>query len=223
MGTARDTAVLRQAASLLLAYPDADFRERLPLVEQGLRALPGSQARDALLGLCRHTATESPLDLGMHYVEAFDMRGKRTPHMTFYLDGDTRRRGHTLAAIKEIYTGCGWELSPRELPDHLAVILEFAARGDAEWGETLLHYFRPGLDLLGAALHEYATPYAAVLDAVRATLPPPGPEQEEAVRRLARLGPPAEAVGLDGYGGPVDLGMPGVGSPVNSGILGGAR
>ncbi|TDQ52975.1 nitrate reductase molybdenum cofactor assembly chaperone [Actinorugispora endophytica] len=209
----RTRAVLRRAASLLIGYPDARFYEHLPIVRQALADLPESGPRDALLAFCAHAEAEPALDLGAHYVHTFDTRRRRALHMTYYTDGDTRRRGHALARVKEIYAGCGWELDPGELPDHLAVVLEFAAIGDAEWGEALLVRFQPGLELLRAGLHETGTPYADVLDAIGDTLPPPGKEEREAALRLAELGPPAEDVGLDAYGKPVDLGMPGVGAP----------
>ncbi|MBB6171853.1 nitrate reductase delta subunit [Nocardiopsis mwathae] len=207
--SATDRAVLRQAASVLLGYPDSTLRERLPLVRRALAELPPSGAARALDGFCAHAEAAPDLELGAHYVRTFDLRRRRTLHMTFYTDGDTRRRGHALAHVKAVYTGCGWQPDPSELPDHLAVLLEFAARCDAEWGETLLLRFRPGLELLRTALHAHETPYAAVLDAVDATLPATAEAERAAARRLARTGPPTEAVGLSGYGAPTPLDLPG--------------
>lgn len=209
----RTVAVLRRSASVLLGYPGTEFYGLLPTVRAALEELPESAARTSLLGFCAHARTEPRLDLGAHYVHMFDMRRRRALHMTFYTDGDTRRRGHALARVKEIYAGCGWGLASGELPDHLAVLLEFTAIGDAGWGEALLLRFQPGLELLRAGLHEHRTPYAGVLDAVCATLPPPGREERAAARRLAELGPPAEDVGWEPYGTPVNLGMPGMGVP----------
>ncbi|WP_304455239.1 nitrate reductase molybdenum cofactor assembly chaperone [Nocardiopsis sp. YSL2] len=205
----RTDAVLRQSASLLLGYPDEGLYEVLPLVRAALEDLPGGDPARGLLDLIRHLEGTVPLEAGAHYVHTFDMRRRRALHLTFYTDGDTRRRGHALARLKEVYGSHGWELDARELPDHLAVVLEFAARGDAATGSALLRHFQPGLELLRAALHAHGTPYAAVPDAVCATLPPPGEEERAAVERLAMAGPPAEDVGLDAYGSPVDLGMPG--------------
>jgi nitrate reductase delta subunit len=63
----------------------------------------------------------------------------------------------------------------------------------------LLREHRAGLELLRLALHDTASPYADLLDAVSATLPDPSPRDREAVLRLAAEGPPAEEVGLEGY------------------------
>jgi nitrate reductase molybdenum cofactor assembly chaperone NarJ/NarW len=206
-----EKAVIRQSAAMLLTYPDRAFYDRLPLVRAAAAGLEARSVRERLTEFCEHAGGTSELKLGENYVATFDLKRKRALHLTYYTDGDTRRRGHALARIKEIYGACGWRLDAVELPDHLAVVLEFAARGDAVQGERLLGRFQSGIELLRAALHDCASPYAAVLDAVAATLPPPDEARREAAR-LAAAGPPAEDVGLDPYGsasdGEVPLGMP---------------
>ncbi|GAA1683991.1 hypothetical protein GCM10009830_34060 [Glycomyces endophyticus] len=196
--------VIRQAAAMLLCYPDRAFLDRLPLVRAAVAEQEPGEARESLTAFCAYALQRTELELGGEYVRTFDLKRRRALHLTYYTDGDTRRRGHALARIKEIYGACGWRLDAAELPDHLAVVLEFAARGDREQGERLLVRFQPGIELLRASLE--GSPYAAVLDAVAATLPPPDEARREAAR-LAAAGPPAEDVGLDPYGA-VRLGMP---------------
>jgi nitrate reductase molybdenum cofactor assembly chaperone NarJ/NarW len=200
-------AVIRQAAAVLLCYPDRDFFERLPLVRAAVAETGPGEAREALTAFCAYAAGATELELGAAYVRTFDLKRRRALHLTYYTDGDTRRRGHALARIKEIYAACGWRLEPGELPDHLAVVLEFAARGDAVQGLRLLEAFQPAIELLRAALRECGSPHAAVLDAVAATLPPSDEARREATR-MAAAGPPAEDVGLDPFDGKVRLGMP---------------
>jgi len=82
-------------------------------------------------------------------------------------------------------------------PDHLPAVLEFAALDDPAAqaaGERLLVAHRAGIDALQRALAAADTPYAQVLDAVRATMPAwrPG-ERVEPERPLLEL------VGLDAY------------------------
>jgi nitrate reductase delta subunit len=105
-----------------------------------------------------------------------------------------------LLQIKHLYRRAGLVLDDAELPDHLAVVLEFAATGDPVRGERLLTQYRPGLELIRLALEDAASPYAAVLQAVGATLPPVAAADRAAVLRLAQQGPPTEEVGLDPYG-----------------------
>ncbi|WP_205325822.1 nitrate reductase molybdenum cofactor assembly chaperone [Glycomyces sp. YM15] len=200
--------VIRQAAAMLLSYPDRAYFERLPLVRVAVAETEPGEAREALTAFCAYANGKTDLELGAEYVRTFDLKRRRALHLTYYTDGDTRRRGHALARIKEIYAACGWHLDPGELPDHLGVVLEFTARGDAAQGLRLLEAFQPGIELLRAALHDCGSVYAAVLDAVAATLPPSDEARREATR-MAAAGPPVEDVGLDPYGtGAVPLGMP---------------
>lgn len=165
--TVPSETVVRQAAALLLAYPDAGFFERLPLIRQAVAELKGRTGAPQLERFCDHAQSVPPLELGAHYVDTFDLKRRRTLHLTFYTDGDTRRRGHALSDIKQVYASRGWAPAAGELPDHLAVMLEFAARGDAELGVGLLNRFQPALELLSAALREHGTRYADVVGTER--------------------------------------------------------
>lgn len=184
-------AVTHQSASVLLGYPDEGFFERLPLVARAVAELPKGPARTELLEFCEHAASTPEFELCAHYADVFDPRCRRALHMTHYTDGDTRRRGHALAEIERAYAECGWRSHARELPDHLTVMLEFTARGDADIGLELLVDHRTGLDLLTDALREHGTPYARVVEAIRYTLPAP---------RRAEVGSPGEDVGMEPHG-----------------------
>ncbi|MCK2213083.1 nitrate reductase molybdenum cofactor assembly chaperone [Actinomadura sp. ATCC 31491] len=177
--------VLWQAAAHLLAYPDERFWRRLPLIRQAAEPhFAAFLARIAELG---------PGELAAHYVETFDLDRRCCLYLTYYADGDTRRRGESLAALKRRYRAAGWELLEDELPDFLPVVLEFAALDPA--GAEVLREHQVGLELLRAALGERGSPYAEVVGAVCGALPPPTAEQRAAARRLAAGGPPAETVG----------------------------
>jgi nitrate reductase delta subunit len=93
-------------------------------------------------------------------------------------------------------------MESRELPDHLTVMLAFAALAPPGHGEALLAQHRPAIELLRLSLHDLESPYAHVLDAVAACLPPLSVQERGEVVRLAREGPPDEAVGLEPYGPP---------------------
>ncbi|MEU6999477.1 nitrate reductase molybdenum cofactor assembly chaperone [Nonomuraea sp. NPDC046570] len=179
-------AVVRQAAAHLLAYPDEHFRQRLPMI----RAAAGRHYADFLREIDRLGAGE----LAAHYVETFDLRRRCCLYLTYYSDGDTRRRGESLTALKARYRAAGWELCEDELPDYLPVVLEFAALDPA--GEEILREHRAGLELLRTALHERRSPYGLLVDTVAATLPPVTDAERAAALLLARQGPPAESVGV---------------------------
>ena len=200
-----------QVQSLLLAYPDEQFEQHLALVARVAAALPEPVARP-LLGFTRHAEQTTLADLAAAYVATFDHRKRCCPYLTYYAHGDTRKRGIGLLRLKQTYAAAGWRLSDDELPDHLAVVLEFAAT-DPVAGVRLLCEHRAGLELLRLALSEDGSPWRQVLDSVSATLPALAGDDREAVMRLASEGPPEEQVGLDPYASPVFLPDPVVGGP----------
>ncbi|GAA2393450.1 nitrate reductase molybdenum cofactor assembly chaperone [Dactylosporangium salmoneum] len=188
-----------QAQSLLLAYPDEQFTGHLDLVRRVAAALGGPVGTP--LGRFAAHAARTPLpELAAEYVATFDHRRRCCLFLTYYTHGDTRNRGMALLRLKQAYAAAGLRLTDEELPDHLAVLLEYAA-AEPDAGAALLIEHRAGLELLRAALHDAGSPWADVLDSVSATLPPLGDERT-AVARLAAQGPPAEQVGLAPFAPP---------------------
>jgi nitrate reductase molybdenum cofactor assembly chaperone NarJ/NarW len=190
-----------QAASLLLGYPDEELRGRLELIRRASSELPdrvGGPLRECVdqLGL-------APLEeLEADYVDTFDTRRRHNLFLTYFAHGDTRKRGMALLRFKQTYLASGFELTDSELPDHLCVVLEYAATIDRERGRELVLDHRAGLELLRISLAEAGSRWAGAVEAVTATLPPLQGEEWEAVRRLAAEGPPEEEVGLTPYATP---------------------
>ncbi|MFJ2952569.1 nitrate reductase molybdenum cofactor assembly chaperone [Streptomyces sp. NPDC087226] len=200
-----------QVQSLLLAYPDERFEQRLALAARVAATLPEPVAHP-LLRFTAHAGRTAGADLATAYVATFDHRKRCCPYLTYYAHGDTRKRGLALLRLKQTYAAAGRRLTDDELPDHLAVVLEFAATDPAA-GHRLLTEHRAGLELLRLALTDDAAPWSHVLDSVSATLPALAGDDREAVLRLAAQGPPEEQVGLDPYASPVFLPDPVVGGP----------
>jgi nitrate reductase delta subunit len=190
-----------QAASLLLGYPDEEQRGRLDLVRRAAASLP-----DRVGGPLRATAdalAAAPVDeLERDYVETFDQQRRHNLFLTYFAHGDTRKRGVALLRFKQTYLASGFTLPDTELPDHLCVVLEYAALVDQDAGRQLLLDHRAGLELLRISLVEAGSRWAGAVEAVSATLPALAGDEVDAVRRLAAEGPPEEEVGLTPYGTP---------------------
>ena len=180
--------------SLLLRYPD----ERVVAATADVASLEPGRVRDAL----ERFVAEWTGDRAAIYVETFDLRRRATLELTYYAHGDTRERGMALLRLKKLYRAAGLPMSSRELPDHLTVMLAFAALAPAGHGKALLAEHRPAIELLRLSLHDVESPYAHVLDAIAAGLPALSVGDRTEVARLAREGPPDEAVGLEPYGPP---------------------
>ncbi|GAB1640612.1 nitrate reductase molybdenum cofactor assembly chaperone [Krasilnikovia sp. MM14-A1259] len=183
-----------QAQSLLLGYPDDQLYARLGLLGRVADSLPGPVGQP-LRGFLAHLGCTDAGRAAADYVATFDHRKRCCLFLTYYAHGDTRKRGMALLRLKQTYAAAGLHLVDDELPDHLAVVLEYAATAP-EPGHQLLTEHRAGLELLRLALHDARSPWADVLDSVSATLPALGGDIHAAVARLAAEGPPEEQVGL---------------------------
>lgn len=192
------SAAARLAASWLLWYPDERLAERLPDIRAAVDALPakpGDHLRAFLAAFDAMTWEEAQ----RHYVDTFDMRRRTAPYLSFWTDGDTRNRGFAILRFKQAYLSSGFEVGDEELPDHLSVVLEFAAVGNRLSGDALLIENRVGIGLLAEGLRTAGSHYAHLIEAVLETLPPLTPEIRTRMAELARTGPPAESVGLDPF------------------------
>jgi nitrate reductase delta subunit len=191
--------------SFLLRYPTPEVAAARPECAREVAALPDGPARAALERFMAEW-TGDPTELAARYVETFDLRRRAALHLTYYAHGDTRERGMALLRLKKLYRAAGLPLESRELPDHLTIMLAFAALAPSGHGEALLAEHRPAIELLRLSLHDLGSPYAHVLDAIGAGLPALSVTERGEVARLAREGPPEEAVGLEPYGPPETTG-----------------
>ncbi len=197
MNSAHAQAVVLQAASVCLQYPDDTVLSTLPLVRRAVNQLPAGTPAKRLTAFLDAAAATPPTRMTQHYVEIFDTRRRCCLYLTWWTDGETRRRGSALAALKARYRAAGVELDTSELPDFLPAVLEFAATADLAAGLQLLQEHRAGIELLRLALLDAGTPYAGPVEAVCALLPGPSPADVAAAKALARNGPPREQVGLE--------------------------
>jgi nitrate reductase delta subunit len=196
---ARQVAAARLAASWLLTYPDETLLARLDDIAAVATELPESMG-GPIQAFLEHLSGTPIIDVQQHYVLVFDMKRKACPYLSYWTDGDTRNRGRAILRFKQAYLDAGYDLGSEELPDHLAVVLEFAAVADALTGDALLAEHQEAIHLLRDALARMESAYVHVLDAVIATLPDVTPAVRERMAQIAASGPPVESVGLEPYG-----------------------
>lgn len=194
-------SIVWQSVSLLLDYPDQEVLAHAELVRSASLELP-PQIGEPLREFLEHLESTPLPQLQADYVETFDNRRRCNLFLTYFAHGDTRKRGMALLRFKQTYLRAGFELDDAELPDHLCVVLEFAATIDRTLGRDLMLDHRAGLELLRLSLRDMDSPWASLIDAVTATLPPLRGEERDAVRRLAAEGPPEEEVGLAPFASP---------------------
>ncbi|KAA1417800.1 nitrate reductase molybdenum cofactor assembly chaperone [Nocardioides humilatus] len=199
-----DRTRLFDLASLLLIYPDERTRAGISEMRAAVDEIGDSECRDLLTRFLDWFAASDPQEVEQHYVRTFDLRRRSGLYLTYYLHGDTRKRGLALLTLKQRYRAQGLRLRDGELPDLLPLVLEFAAVAGPGDGEAPLRQHRRGLEVLRAALEEAGSPYRYLLDAVIGALPPLTEADRTAIHALAQDGPPVESVGLAPYGADVD-------------------
>ncbi len=188
-----------QVVSLLLDYPDEVLVSRVPMLRGVVAELPDAQ-REPLTEMLDTIENGDLGALQEEYVDTFDVTRKCSLHLTYFTQGDTRRRGVALVEFKQAYRRAGVEFdSDAELPDHLCVVLEFGAVQDWATAWHLLIRHRVGLEVLKAGLAQRGSPWLPAVQALRSTLPELDGDDQTALMRLVAEGPPQEEVGLEPY------------------------
>lgn len=191
--------MVHQAASWCLSYPDDTLLSKLDLLRAALAEVSDTSTAEPLQRFVEHLAGAEPEAIRREYIDVFDLSSKRTLYLSYWTDGDTRRRGSVLGEFKQLYRDSGYLVDLRsELPDHLPIVLEFCARADPDAGVELLTKYRPAVELIRFALIDRGTRYADVLESVCATLPGASPADRRSALAM-RLSIPVETVGLEPY------------------------
>ena len=170
------------------------------MVRAAVDALPaalGEPLRALADDLLQAAAQGRLIDAQARYVETFDQKRRRTLFLTYWTAGDTRNRGQAILRFTSAYREAGATPPAHELPDHLAVVLEFAATVDPAGGGELLAAHATPIAMVRTRLPSTAARTRAWSARSPRRCPSPGPGDLREARRLAMAGPPAEAVGLD--------------------------
>lgn len=178
----------------VLDYPEAELVEAARACEQAVREDAPEAA--ALLAEFRAFAAERPLgELQELYTAAFDLDTLSDldatcyPYVGHHLFGESHKRSAFLVGLAERFRAHGFTVE-RELPDHLVVLLRFAATcsDDELVGELVHEALVPALERMTDGADGIAGPqsgrrvYLRALLALRLAL-------EAAERRLAPLLP----------------------------------
>ena len=160
--------LLFRALSALLSYPSRDMRQALPEIAEVVRAatLLASREQRGLLDLIDELGRGDLLEAEERYVDLFDRGRALSLHLFEHLHGDSRDRGEAMVDLKRIYERAGFDLSARELPDYLPVVLEYLSCRDLAEARAMLADCAHILTTIGRSLIARGSRYAAVLQAL---------------------------------------------------------
>ncbi|MEU6738554.1 nitrate reductase molybdenum cofactor assembly chaperone [Streptosporangium sandarakinum] len=173
-------------ASVLLGRPDEGLREAWPLLARSVATLPFGEVRNRLTAFLVHVAATSQTALEAHHAAVLGPGRNRRFRLACHSSGDAAERQKTLHRFENAFRTAGFGLSGEEPADHLAAVCELSARGAVDPAVQLLREHRADLAELRGELEEEGSPYAHIVAAVQATIPPAGPRERRPVPCAAR-------------------------------------
>lgn len=156
--------------SVCLSYPDETLFNSLGEIEADLQTL-ADPARKTLLAFIDALKAQSRLAFQEHYTAVFDLNPAACLNLTYHLMGDGEARGRVLAEMQATYHRAGFEISVKELPDYLPLVLEFLAEAPGEEQHTVFRRSLAAVPAIAKRLEEAASPYAAPLRLLGAIVP----------------------------------------------------
>ena len=176
--------ILLRALAAVLGYPSPELRATLPeiaVIVRDSRLLTGAN-REALLALVEALSASDPLSAEEAYVDLFDRGRAASLYLFEHVHGEARDRGAAMVELIELYAAAGFELSGRELPDYLPVLLEYLSCRDLAEARGMLKDCAHILRAIGEALTRRGSGYAAVLQTLLSITGEPGIDVEKARR-----------------------------------------
>jgi nitrate reductase delta subunit len=160
--------ILFRALSALLSYPSEEMRQALPDIADVVRNTPlvAPDQRRGLLDLIDELGGLDLLTAEERYVDLFDRGRALSLHLFEHLHGESRDRGEAMVELRQLYEKAGFELSARELPDYLPVVLEYLSCRDLVEAREMLADCAHILTTIGRSLVARRSRYAAVLQAL---------------------------------------------------------
>jgi nitrate reductase molybdenum cofactor assembly chaperone NarJ/NarW len=159
---------LFKIVSLLLGYPQEDLLSSISEIRAAAVAIPVCSAKSACTDLMGYLESQPLLSLQEEYTRTFDLNPSTSLNLTFHQLGESRKRGHALAELIQVYRNAGYETSTDELPDYLPMVLEFLSICPSEAGKRVLVTFEDSLRKMADRLRGMKSPYAGLMDALLA-------------------------------------------------------
>ena len=151
----------------LVECPEQDLINHIAEIDEVIAAnkVFNKLITDGLHSLSKLISENDLLDLQEQYVDCFD-RGRQTSlHLFEHVHGDSRERGQAMVDLLDTYKHAGYLMDGKELPDHLAIVLEFASTLDEKTSKSFLSEMTHIFDALYTSLAKRNSLYAWIIAA----------------------------------------------------------
>ncbi len=196
--TSTDTfAEIAEACARLYELPGDDFLSCVRSASRSARPVD-DEAADALMELAVEVESIGSAALEEAFVRTFELQPSCSPYAGPHLYGEEGfQRGRMLSGLREGFERYGFDAGG-ELPDHVAVLMRFAARlAPVERTELCEWCLAKPLTAMAEQLSSGANPYRHLARATRILFAPEGVPQR-VIEVLSRTAP---AKNDDGCGG----------------------
>ena len=156
---------LLKLVGVLLDYPQDGMWQHGDELLAAVEACGLPQARRAqLAGFVGELLACDALEAQDRWLQTFD-RGRAMSLLLFeHIHGESRDRGQAMVDLIEAYRKNGYELSAKELPDYLPLLLEYLSLRPEVEARDWLHHVSHIIGLPAARAGERQSPYALLLE-----------------------------------------------------------
>lgn len=174
-----------QLCSYLLNYPDKDYILSLPDIGYDLDSLTLLEIKEELRQYWQKAKNMSHAELVSTYVNTFDFGKKTNLYVTYMSNGEQRERGMDLLFIKNYYKLNGFDVTDKELPDYLPIMLEFASLVDLDVMKPVFERYVDNIREIAGNVNSNENLYGHVLKSIMIALQEAG--ITKSVRRSEEL------------------------------------
>lgn len=155
-----------QIIAFLLRYPEQNMHDMLPELEEELEVFHQPEIKSNLKKFLYEISSSSIDKWIEHYIRHFDFGRTTNLYVTYLKLGEQRERGLELLKLKKFFEAHGFEVTNRELPDYLPLILEFCANVPKETSNQLLAMHQEAIREIRDRLAEEQSYYQYLFDAL---------------------------------------------------------
>ncbi len=161
-----DSQLTFRICSYLLNYPDQEFIDSIPEVLEEIDSLQSSDTKQELQNYCEKAKKQSLPKLVSTYINTFDFGKKTNLYLTYMSNGEQRERGMELLFLKNFYKLHGFEVTDKELPDYLPIMLEFAGQVDEAAMKTIFERYLSNIEEVSKNLDTGNNLYGHIIKAI---------------------------------------------------------
>lgn len=153
-----------QLASLFLQYPCETWYE-FDAINVEVSLFENIELRRSFQNFVDYLKTKQLSEVCSEYVQTFDFNDKTTLYISYSYLGEQLERGEALVQLKELYRNGDLEMTSRELPDFLPIVLEYASIVNEEKANQIFKIYKKSIANLELELESANSPYRNIVSA----------------------------------------------------------